>query len=165
MLEFTTDIECDLMHVIPGGSGEPAALHRSLAEILERAEQLHVTLALEPIVNHTVSDTDGAIAALAAVPGLKINFDPSHLQLTDGDVPAAACRLAGHIAGVAFKDSRGTPDDFAFVPLGDGDVDFAGMMRELEAAGYQGAVGVEHESQLFGDRRRPDKCSTRASSS
>jgi len=93
---------------------------------------------------------------MAAAPGLKINFDPSHLHPMGDDVTRAAQTLFADIAHVHLKDVTGTPENFAFVPLGDGEIDLAAMVRVLVENGYAGAVSIEHESHWFaGDRRAP----------
>lgn len=153
LIRLAVDIGTDVVHVIPGEGAELQALYRSLETAVTEAERLDVKLALEPIVNQAISTTEGALAAVNRVPGLLINFDPSHLQVTEQDVLKAADTLGHLVPHVALKDATGDPENFMFVPLGAGKVDFDGMLRSLIAGGYDGVVSVEHESHLFGDER------------
>lgn len=166
--QLAADIGVDLIHVIPGDQpdvgtglgaiGEPGDLDSfvsSLIEVVERSQALGVTVALEPIVNQLVSTTDEALAVLDRVPGLKISFDPSHLEVTTHDVADAARRLGPYTAIAAIKDATGKPDDFKFLAQGDGDINFEEMVALLREAGFDGALVVEHEAHLFGDERLP----------
>lgn len=93
---------------------------------------------------------------------LGINFDPSHL-LWQGVDPVGFARDFGHrIYHVHMKDVKMLKNDRAgilgsflpfgdtrrawnFVSLGHGDVDFDGIIRELNRVGYTGPLSVEWE--------------------
>jgi len=164
---LAADIGCPLIHVIPGdeaegsllgvagGPGDLPSFTKALAEVVDACGPLGVGLSLEPIVNQLVSTTDEVADLLVAVPGLGVSFDASHLQVTTHDVTGAAHRLGGRVRNAALKDAVGTPDDFAFVALGEGEIDFAAMVQALEQEGFDGALSVEHEAHLFGDTRPP----------
>jgi sugar phosphate isomerase/epimerase len=95
-------------------------------------------------------------------PTLGFNFDPSHL-LWQGMKPHLFVRdFADRIYNVHMKDAAVTLDGRAgilgshlafgdnrrgwnFRSLGHGDVDFENIIRELNAAGYQGPLSVEWE--------------------
>ncbi|MFY0409763.1 sugar phosphate isomerase/epimerase family protein [Solicola sp. PLA-1-18] len=169
-IQLASDVRAPVVHVIPGdqpdlGTGlgvasEPGNLHAfvaSLREIVDAADGTGVVVALEPIVNQLVSTTDQTLAILEAVPGLKVSFDPSHLQVTTHDVHDAALRLGPHTVIAAIKDARGEPTDFAFLAQGRGEIDFLDMVDTLRASGFDGALVVEHEAHLFGDTRSPDQ--------
>jgi len=154
MMDRATELGIALVHVIPGEKTSIEALHASLAWAVEKAQARGLTLALEPIVGRQIGTTKGALAAIAAAPGLKINFDPSHLHPMGDDVCEAARLLAPHIVHVHLKDATGTPETFRFVPIGTGEIDLAAMLRTLLEAGYDGPVSIEHESHYFaGDQR------------
>jgi sugar phosphate isomerase/epimerase len=65
-------------------------------------------------------------------------------------VTEAARRLGGVVEAVAIKDAHGTPDDFTFPPLGQGDIDFRGMLDQLRLHGFDGVCSVEHEAHYHG---------------
>lgn len=159
------DLECPVLHVIPGdeeegsqlgmagGPGDRAAFVSSLRELVERIAPLGIQVGLEPIVNQLVSTTDDMLGLARDVDGLLVSFDPSHLHVTTHDVTDAARRLGPIVSNAAMKDARGVPADFAFLAPGDGEVDFVAMLRELRAQGFDGYVSVEHEAHVFGDPR------------
>lgn len=167
-IELADDVGAPLIHVIPGdqpdvGDGlgtvsEPGDLDSfvaALTEVVAAGSRLGIIVALEPIVNQLVSTTDQALVVLDRVPGLKISFDPSHLQVTTHDVNDAARRLGPHVAIAALKDATGDPQKFQFLAPGQGDIDFPAMIQELQKAGFNGDLVVEHEAHLFGDPRGP----------
>lgn len=104
-------------------------------------------------------------------PTLGLNFDPSHL-LWQGVDPAMFLRdFADRVYSVHMKDVKlsrdgrtgilGSHIEFGdtrrgwnFVSLGHGDVDFDGIIRELNQMGYHGALCVEWEDsgmeRIFG---------------
>ncbi|MEO9340781.1 sugar phosphate isomerase/epimerase family protein [Mesorhizobium sp. SB112] len=155
LIEQAPDYGVDIVHVIPGNDADLESLYASLSAAAEAAEKIRVTLALEPIVGQRIGTTDGALAAIQRVPGLKINFDPSHLQVMEHDIPNAISRLGAHACHVHIKDATGHPDEWAFVKLGTGDIDFVGMFGTLAAKDFDGHVSVEHESHWFSDDDRP----------
>lgn len=156
MMDRAIDLGIGLVHVIPGEEAEIAVLHDALARSVNAASELGLTFALEPIVGRVIGTAETALAAIAAAPGLKINFDASHLKPMGDDVTRAARRLAPHVVHMHLKDVTGTPETFRFVPIGTGEIDLAAMMRALLDAGYGGPVSIEHESHWFaGDARGP----------
>lgn len=158
-------LECPVIHVIPGdeaegsqlgvagGPGDRDAFVESLRDLVQRVTPLGLRLSLEPIVNQLVSTTDEMLAMASDVDGLQVSFDPSHLHVTTHDVTDAARRLGPIVCNAAVKDARGIPTDFAFLAPGDGEIDFAAMLQELQSQGFDGYVSVEHEAHVFGDTR------------
>lgn len=165
LVKIAVDLGATSIHMIPGdeaagsklgaaGSpGEYTGFIESLASVVEQTGDLRMKIALEPIVNQLISTTSGALDVLRDVPGLGISFDPSHLHVTTHDVTDAAERLGERTMIAALKDATGQPDDFAFVQLGTGDIDFVSMVTGLRNTGFDGDLVVEHESHLFGDQR------------
>lgn len=95
-------------------------------------------------------------------PTLGLNFDPSHLAWQGMDPCLFLRDFADRIYHVHMKDVKlrldgragilGSHIEFGdlrrgwnFVSLGHGDVDFDGIIRELNAMGYQGPLSVEWE--------------------
>ncbi len=93
---------------------------------------------------------------------LGINFDPSHLVWQGINELIFLHELSSRIYHVHMKDVRVSRDGKAgllgshlefgdtrrgwnFVSIGHGDVDFDGMIRELNAMGYEGPLSVEWE--------------------
>jgi sugar phosphate isomerase/epimerase len=158
-IDLASDLETAVVH---GLSGSPAeGLPRALAwewlmtalhACLEHATARGVTFALEPVVNMLVCDshTMRRLQEDMADSRLKVNFDPSHLQV-HGDDPARAVRdLGPTIVHVHIKDAAGTPEKYEFPPLGMGRVDFESVLRGLGEVGYDGFVSIEYEANAFG---------------
>ncbi|MEI4473857.1 sugar phosphate isomerase/epimerase family protein [Frigidibacter sp. MR17.24] len=154
MMDRAVDLGIGLVHVIPGEDTTLPALHDALAAGVEAAARRGLTFALEPIVGREIGTTATALDAIAAAPGLKINFDPSHLKPMGDDVTEAARRLAPHMVHLHLKDVTGTPETFRFVPIGAGEIDLPAMLRAALAAGYAGPVSIEHESHWFAEDAR-----------
>ncbi len=73
----------------------------------------------------------------------KINFCPdiAHLAAGGGDPVQAVRKYADRIKYVHLKDF--VPDPFAFLPLGKGTVDIAGVVAVLDEHNYSGWVTIE----------------------
>jgi len=84
-------------------------------------------------------------------PYVSVNFDPANFILYGSDDPVAAAKvLAKQVSMTHMKD--GTPsanpgevwgED---VPLGTGNVDFAGVLKALRKGGFMGALIIEREA-------------------
>lgn len=76
----------------------------------------------------------------------KIDFCPdiAHLAAGGGDPVLVVRKYADRIKYVHLKDFRADP--FAFLPLGEGEVDMAGVVAVLNENGYDGWVTVELDS-------------------
>ena len=106
-------------------------------------------------------------------PTLGLSFDPSHLQWQGCDPCLFIRDFADRIYHVHMKDVKvkldgrsgilGSHIEFGdwrrgwnFVSLGHGDVDFDGIIRELNAIGYEGPLSVEWEDsgmeRIYGAR-------------
>lgn len=155
LIDLADELGIKIVHVIAGPNAEINQISRALGENLKHAERRSITLAIEPIVNRLIGTKAGTLDILRRVPGLQVNFDPSHLQVMDHETVSAAHELGPKVAHVHIKDATGSPDHFAFVPLGTGEIDFTGIMQGLLQHDYDGAISVEHESHFFADDPRP----------
>lgn len=142
-----------------------AEIVRKWTPILDEFDECGVSFALEVHPTEIAFDYYTAGRLLEAFGGRKtlgFNFDPSHL-LWQGVRPELFLRdYADRIYHVHMKDVAVRPDGRAgilgshlpfgdlrrgwnFVSLGRGDVDFDAIVRELNAAGYEGPLSVEWE--------------------
>lgn len=133
--------------------------------IFDEYDRCGVKLALEVHPTEIAFDYYSTLRLLETLeyrPTLGLNFDPSHL-LWQGVNPTVFLRdFAKHIYHVHLKDVRINHDDRAgvlgshiefgdtrrgwnFVSLGHGNVDFEGIIRELNQMGYNGPLCVEWE--------------------
>ena len=109
-------------------------------------------LAIEAIAGHAFHAIDDYARLARDLPGsdFRVNFDPSHL-FVQGEDPLRLVEEQGpRIAHMHMKDGSGRFPDFAFPPLGQGRIDFPALIGRLRAAGYQGALSVEYEANVFG---------------
>jgi L-ribulose-5-phosphate 3-epimerase len=89
---------------------------------------------------------------------LSVNFDPANFILYGSDDPVAAARILGpRVSMMHGKDGTpsGRPGEVwgEEVPIGTGKVDFAAVIKSLEAGGFTGAIIIEREA---GDNRLGD---------
>jgi inosose dehydratase len=122
--------------------GVEASLHPHMGTMIESgAETLRVVAG-----SHIGLCVDtGHLAAAGADPVAIVAADPGrvrHVHLKDVDSALAAQVVAGsRTFAEAVRDGM-------FVPLGAGDVDVAGIVSSLEAAGYQGWYVLEQDVML-----------------
>ena len=158
-IDLACDLDTAVVHgltgALAGGVSRDAAWGWLLAELhecLAHAAAQGVTFALEPVVNMLVCDSRTLLRLQEdlADPRLKVNFDPSHLQV-HGDDPVRVVRELGPaIVHVHVKDAAGVPDKFVFPPLGMGCVNFEGIFRALGEVGYGGFISIEYEANANG---------------
>lgn len=147
-----------IVHVLSGqrppDMGEAEAFRRcgEYAEaVIDAGGQAGVGIAWEAVVGMEIDGSDALSRLLDAVgDDLGVNFDPSHLQLVDGDAVAAARVLGPRVVHLHIKDACGAFPSHAFPPLGQGIIDLGGVIRELAGAGYDGTASVEWEAHAVG---------------
>ena len=119
-----------------------------LRDVCGTAEDYGVTLAVENHIDFTSGELlriiDGVNSAY-----LKVNLDTGNMLRVFEDPVEGARRLAPYAVATHVKDiavDRGSPQAFSFwpaCPLGQGIVDIPAVVKELDRAGYQGALTVE----------------------
>jgi len=113
--------------------------------LCDAAESEGVDLCVEPGGPCLVRTTEDLERLFAAVPHkrLRVNFDGGNLWNAGSDPVDAARRLGRHVSHVHVKDwSRAAGREMA---LGDGEVDYRAVLRELRKAGYDGWLVIERE--------------------
>ena len=85
---------------------------------------------------------------------IRINYDPGNVVYYAGERPEEDLDYAlGRIGHVHLKDKRGGKGVLDFPPLGEGELDLAGMLRRISESGFDGPVSMEIE---FADYEYPD---------
>jgi len=113
----------------------------SLAQLDKRAGDLGVKLGLEPVnryESYMVNTLDQAVALIRDTGGqnMFVHADTFHMNIEEGDIPAAIRRNAAHIGYVHVAESnRGA--------LGGGHFDLKGFFSALASVGYKGDFTVE----------------------
>jgi sugar phosphate isomerase/epimerase len=159
-IDLAADLGVPVVHVLsgplaaPGGSREQAWgwFANAVAAATDHAGRAGIALGVEAIAGHLFHGADDyhrLARDLAGVP-FRVNFDPSHL-IVQGEVPRRIVdELADRIVHIHLKDGAGRYPAFAFPPLGRGEIDFPGLIDGLRRAGYEGALSVEYEAQVYG---------------
>ena len=137
--------------VLPGTPRPQQHRHivESLGIIAPLAEQAGITVVLEPLnvlVDHagyflTTSAEGFEIIREVSSPSVRLLFDIYHQQVTEGNLLANILPnlpLIGHfhVADVPGRHEPGT-----------GELNFANIFRQIDAAGYTGFVGLEYWPQ------------------
>ena len=113
----------------------------NLYQAIRRAEELGVTLALEPLnrfESDMVNTVDQAIAIVDELdsPYLKVLLDTFHSNIEEKDIPASILKLGDRLVHVqANENDRGTP--------GTGHLDWLGIRDALRTIGYDGSLVIE----------------------
>jgi sugar phosphate isomerase/epimerase len=160
-IDLAADVGAPVVHILSGpqaAEGTRADGWRWFAEAVEQtsdhAGRGGVTLGIEAIAGHlfhSVEDYHRLIADLPGIP-IKVNFDPSHLEVQGQEPRRVVDELADRIVHVHMKDGKGRYPDFSFPPLGQGMIAFTALVESLKRSGYAGALSVEYEAQVFGYR-------------
>ncbi len=81
---------------------------------------------------------------------LGVLFDPAHYHVRGDAVLDAYAALGDKVKHMHAKDARGDRENFGFPPLGEGDIDFGGLIRAMVANGFDGYISVEYEAMAWG---------------
>lgn len=125
----------------PQTAAQRARVVESLSRLDRRAGELGVRLGLEPVnryESYMVNTLDQASAMIREAGGqnMFVHMDTFHMNIEEGDIPAAIQRNAAHLGYAHVADSnRGT--------LGGGHFDLTSYFRALAVAGYEGDFTVE----------------------
>ena len=117
----------------------------NVRKVCEHAESEGVCFGVEPGPYCLVSTTEDVERLLSEVgsDSLRVNYDGGNLWAGGSDATDAVKRLGPKTVHVHVKDySRALGKETA---LGDGDVDYATVIRELRAVGYDGWLVIERE--------------------
>jgi L-ribulose-5-phosphate 3-epimerase len=135
---FTGDAETD---------EEVEAFKETARAIADEAEAAGIGLCLETDSN-LLPTAEVGVGLLDEIghPWIRINYDPGNVVYYAGAKPEEDLRHAlPRLGHVHIKDKRGGKGVLDFPALGEGDLDVAGMLRELKAAGFSGPVSMEIE--------------------
>jgi L-ribulose-5-phosphate 3-epimerase len=129
------------------GHEERAALIANARSLADCAEAVGVRLCIEN--DSALMPTARAGLDLLAEIGhewIQINYDPANVIYFAGVAPeddvGYALKRLGHVHLKDKRGGKGIPD---FPPLGDGELDVAGLLRRLRNAEYSGPVSMEIE--------------------
>ncbi len=138
-------------HLVLGGgavrsTGPTDEDYVRLAEGLDRAadivEEHGLTATFHPHLGTIVESPEQLERVMTRT---RIGFCPdmAHLAAGGGDPAELVRRYADRMPYVHLKDYR--PDPFEFLPLGEGQLDLAGIIHAIKEAGYDGWIAVEFD--------------------
>lgn len=161
VIDLAGQLGIPFVHVFTGRA--PAAFSRaeslrrladSLAQLCEMGGARGVQIGIEGCVPHFVRSAEEHLELFRMLPGsdLRVCLDPSHMFL-HGESPVAAVEtLFDRISLVHVKDAAGRYPEFTLPPLGQGEMDWKGLLGLLRSLGYDGDYAVEYEAANFGWR-------------
>jgi sugar phosphate isomerase/epimerase len=123
------------------------AFKANVRAIADQAEAAGIALCIETDSN-LMPTAEVGVRLLDEIghPWVRINYDPGNVVYYTGARPEDDLRHAlGRIGHVHLKDKRGGEGVLDFPPPGEGELDLAGMLRDLEGSGYDGPVSMEIE--------------------
>ena len=125
-----------------------------LRQVLPTAERLGIALAIEagsPAGSLIYNlKTMQKLLDTAGLEGLRALFDCAHYHMR-GDSPVTAFNtLKDRIVHMHAKDAAGDPENIVFPPLGQGEVDFDGLLGAMARTGYDGYIAMEYEAFAWG---------------
>ncbi|NHA67857.1 sugar phosphate isomerase/epimerase family protein [Phycicoccus flavus] len=128
-----------------------ARVRRAVEQLLPVADEVGVTLALEPepgMFLERVGDVAGVVEAFGRPRRLGLTVDVGHLVCTEDERPEDVVRRHGDlIANVQIDDMvRGVHEH---LPFGDGEVDLPDVLAALDDIAFGGLVHVELPRHSF----------------
>lgn len=118
-------------------------LARALDQVVDLAEDAGLSATYHP---HLTTIVESPTELERLLPQTRIGFcpDTAHLAAGGGDPAALIRRYPDRVRHVHLKDVRLHP--FAFLPLGQGELDFRDILRAVQEAGYDSWLLVELDS-------------------
>ena len=136
-------------HLVVGGGAQRStgvsdtdytALAAGLERVVGIAQEHGLAASYHPHLS-TIVETPAQLEKVMSRSTINFCPDTAHLIAAGGDPASLIQRYSDRVVYVHLKDFRAEP--FAFLPLGQGDVDFAGILQTLAQIGYDGWLTVE----------------------
>jgi sugar phosphate isomerase/epimerase len=131
------------VEALPKAEGSKILSSR-IEELLAHAAQKDIPVALEPepgMFIETMDDFRRAADGLRA-PGIRLTLDVGHAHITERETVAEVVRECGQdIVNVHLDDARGGRHEH--LPLGEGEIDFPGVLQALAGIGKELFLSVE----------------------
>ena len=144
---FAKEIGIPVVVVQPGHVDPDRGLEKSqeasvkaLREMVDIAKKHNRTLAIETHVNSVAEKYEDTLKMVAAIPGLKLAYDPSHFVMTEQKL-ADSEPLLHHTAHVHLRNA--VVGNFQ-AAMDEGILDFDWVLGALKRHGYKGYVAIEY---------------------
>lgn len=142
---YARALDVPRLNCLAGTRGDHATLISNLRYAAQRLAEDGLTLLLEPVNTRDVpgflvSTSASAVEVLDAVdePNLQLQFDVYHAQAMEGDLVNRLRALRDRIGHVQIADNPGRHQP------GTGEIAYDFVLAQLDAMGYEGAVGLEY---------------------
>jgi L-ribulose-5-phosphate 3-epimerase len=120
-----------------------------LKAVASYAAEKNVPIWLENLSNYTefhpfyyiYTNSDEYELVLESVPSVSFFLDVSHSNVNDGNPVAVFERFNRRIIAMSFSDNEGVRD--SHLPLGNGNLDYAGLVRSMLHHKWHGIIGFE----------------------
>ena len=119
----------------------------NVGELADAAEDAGIVVALE-IHGDIMASSDVTLPLIEKIgrDSVKVNYDTANVVYYSGDTAVEDIpKVADRLVHVHLKESKGGKGVWNFGTIGEGDVDFAEVLRLLREAGYDGPYSVEIE--------------------
>ena len=151
-IEYAMALDCGQLNCLagklPAGVSREEA-HATLVENLRHAASRlrkgGIRLLVEPINNYDIpgfflTRTEQAIALIEEVgsDNLLLQYDVYHAQRTEGELAATLQRHLANIGHIQIADNPGRNEP------GTGEINYAFLLRHLDALGWKGYIGCEY---------------------
>ena len=125
-----------------------------LRQVLPTAERLGIALAIEagsPAGSLIYNlKTMQKLLGVEGLEGLRVLFDCAHYHMRGDEPVKVLTTLKDLVVHMHAKDAAGDPENIVFPPLGQGEVDFDGLLGAMARAGYDGYIAMEYEAFAWG---------------
>ncbi len=127
---------------------------KAMQDLAAEADRLGVMLLIEAASPYgSLVHNLSRLQRLLATPGLEglgVLFDPAHYHVRGDHVLEAYQALGDRVKHMHAKDARGDSENFGFPPLGEGEIDFAGLITAMVRGGFSGYISIEYEAMAWG---------------
>ena len=155
-LELAREWGAPAVRVFGGASGGLDDIARRLEPVLDQAQGLGVTIALETHDSFASASHVGELLQRVASPSFAAIWDVHH-PFRLGEAPEDVVRALGtRICLVHVKDARRRGEEWELVALGDGDVPVRESLDALRGFGYAGWLTVEWEKRWHPELAEPE---------
>jgi sugar phosphate isomerase/epimerase len=126
----------------------------AMRDLAAEAERLGVMILIEAASPYgSLVHSSARLQRLLGTEGLEtlgVLFDPAHYHVRGDAVLDAYLAVRDKVKHMHAKDAAGDRENFGFPPLGEGDIDFGGLIRAMVANGFDGYISVEYEAMAWG---------------
>ncbi|NPV79757.1 MAG: sugar phosphate isomerase/epimerase [Firmicutes bacterium] len=130
------------------GGFDRQEVYRRLRQFGDKAAEYGVVIAMETHPD-LVTNGDVAVETMKGIdhPNVRINFDTANVYFYNHDVDAVSelRKVIPYVASIHLKDTNGEYQAFHFGALGEGVVDFPGILKILEDNNFAGPLTMEME--------------------